>query len=650
MNDSFEPMRRVLVVGLLVACGEHPSLRVEVTHHDDARPVVTRTTITVYESDIVSCEKVEFGDLSEAELTAIEVDQIAVGPGEPADELTMSREGTKVIVARGFDESGVLIAADCAEKGTVGEGDVLQIGPTNLAASVSVNGIGLDDADPFGIFVTVTDPFVRSLDSRVVSWRVHGSDGAQPIDETDLLPPVDSAWVPAGPPCTNASGVARVHPVPPSTIGGFATAVRTSWSTEPPRVFTTFTPINGSGALAMDPVQDGLNTSSRRCASRISGTVHRLVCLEDRGVPTAVDYPVIVVNGGATIVRAGAAEQTFGALPVGERPLHLFSVSRAASTRDVYALTNKGRIVGVFGPSLGADPAIKLAAAEDPGDLTDVTVLPACGTEGPAVLARFELGTGEKLLTLPISETGLLGAGKTFENYLSPSVSAVENLSINATGCLAELQEGGDTIVHQVGVVDVTGRVSGPRNTTTAYFTCASGTCQLPFAVARAGVGFLPADELHPERMVGATFDASGTILSVTVLQPDKARIPRPVELERITAASFPQRVVTGQFDADGLPDLFWDIANPNIATTNFQISYAHPVLGERLSALSGTQQDAFVVDTFVADVTGDGADDLVISSQDKVLNPTKHGVLVIPGQVPIANIPIQRDESCNAP
>ena len=80
---------------MLVACGEHPSLRVEVTHHEDARPVIARTTITVYQSEIASCEKVELGDLSAAELTAIEVDEIAIGEGERSDELTMSREGTK---------------------------------------------------------------------------------------------------------------------------------------------------------------------------------------------------------------------------------------------------------------------------------------------------------------------------------------------------------------------------------------------------------------------------------------------------------------------------------------------------------------------------------------------------------------------------
>ncbi len=649
MNDSFELMRRAWLVCLLVACGEHPSLRVEVTHHPDAKPVVARTTISVYESEVVSCDKVELGDLSDGELTAIEVDQITVAEGERSDELTMSREGTKVIVARGFDEAGALIAAGCAEKGIVGEGDVLPIS-TELAATVSVNGIGLDDADPFGIVVTVTDPFVRSLDARVVSWRVHGSDGAEPLDATDVLVDSESAWVPAGPPCTNGNGVVRVHPVPPSTIGGFATAVRTSWSTEPPRVFSTFTPINANGVLVMKPVRDGTNLSLRRCAARIqkptSGpSIHRLVCLQDLlGTPTAIDYAIDVANGGATFDPQGSVD--FPLLPPGETPIDVFSITRGEE-HDVYAITTRGRVIGLFGAP-AADPTAKLGAGSA---VTDVAVLPACGTSNAALLVRVETTGSKSLQTLAVSPTGALGAGEQLEPYPSPTATGVEQIGINSTGCLAELQVNGDPIVRQVGVVDITGRnVAGsPRNATTAHFDCESGMCSLPFAVPRAGVGFLPADALQHERMVGATFDASGTILSVTVLQPDKDRNPRLVELERITAASFPQHVVSGQFDADGFPDLFWDIANLNNTTTNFQLSYAHQVLGDRLSALSGTQ-DVIVVDTFVADVTGDGKDDVVIMSQDALLDPKLFAVLVIPGQAPIPPFNIPRDDECAQP
>ncbi len=613
--------------------------------------MVARTTITVYQSEIASCEKVELGDLSAAELTAIEVDEIAVGEGEDSDELTMSREGTKVIVVRGFDDNGILIAADCAEKGTVGEGDVLEIGPTKLAASVSVAGIGIDQQDPFGIAVTVTDPFVRSLPDRTVSWRVHGSAGALPLVAEDVLPAIESAWDPVEPPCTNNNGVARIHPVPPSTIGGFATAVRTSWSTEPPRVFTTFTPVNGAGALdTFKPVQDGSNLSQRRCASRIDKVgnqpLHRLVCLQDiAGAPTAIDYEIEVALGGASFTERQTVD--FPALPSGEKPIGVFSIDRG-DVRDVYAITTRARIIGLFDPSVAADPTAHILPIGS--SVTDVAVMPVCGNNPAALLVRVETATEKALHTLAVSATGTLGAGEQLVPYSSDPVTTTELIGINATGCIAELQVNGDTIVRQVGVVDVTGRnmLGMPRNSTTAFFDCDTGRCSLPLAVPRAGVGFLPPNGGDPNRMVGATFDASGTVLGVVVLQTDNQRNPRFVELERITAASFPQHVVAGQFDADGIPDLFWDIVNVNNTRTNFQLSYAHPVLGQRLSAISATQ-DSIVIDTFVADADGDGKDDLVISSQDAFLNPQAFSVLVIPGQAPIQPLNLQKDDACRA-
>lgn len=641
MSVRFESMKRLLVTIAALgpaACAEHPSLRVDVVHPDDV--TVATTTISVYESPLFSCEGVEFGDLSDNALAAAEVDQITVGAGLPADGLTMSRVDRKVIVARGYAQGGAYVSAGCEEKGVVGDNDKLTI-KTELTASVSVNGIGLDDADPFGIVVTVVDPLVRSLADRIVSWRVHGADGATPFVNTNLTTGDDSDWVPAKPACSNDSGIVRVHPTPPATIGGFATTVRTSWSTEPPRTFSTFTPVDDSGREAITPIAN----SQRWCASRVSGNLRRLVCLiDDAGTPTAVDYIVTAADGGAQLAEGN--RQPFGALPGGETVIGLFSIDRSALVRDVYALTSKARVIGAFGPSIASDLQPKLLL----GEATDVAVLPACGATPPALLVLVQGAAARELRTLAVDPVKPLGTGASLIPYASPAVGLTEGLSINRTGCLAELKANNETIVHQVGVIDLTGRTApGARNITAAFFDCASmtGTCSVPIVVPRAGVGFLPADDQHAERMVGTTFDASGTVLSVSVLQPDKNNVPRLVELERITAASFPLHVVAGQFDGDGRPDLFWDIPNINNGTSNFQLAYAHQVDGQRLSALSSTQQDLIVVDTVVADVTGDGLDDLVITSQDRVLSPTLHEVRVIPGQVPIKIFTPTSDPPC---
>ena len=54
--------------------------------------------------------------------------------------------------------------------------------------------------------------------------------------------------------------------------------------------------------------------------------------------------------------------------------------------------------------------------------------------------------------------------------------------------------------------------------------------------------------------------------------------VARLVELERITAASFPAHLAAGNFDRDGRPDLFWDIPNVNGGTSNFQLAYDNQV------------------------------------------------------------------------
>ncbi len=622
----------------LGACGEHPSLRVEVVHPDDID--VATTTITVYQSDLFSCAKIELGDLSDDQLLAAEVDQITIGDGLAADDLTMSRVDPKVIVARGYDADGAYVSAGCAEKGVVSEGDSLVI-ETELTAHVSVNGIGLDTADPFGLAVTVTDPLVRSLPDRVVSWRVHGPAGAMPLDLTNITLGNDSDWEPTQPACTNENGQVRLHPMPPSTVGGFATSVRTSWSAEPPRTFTTFTPVDASGTISIDAIPG----TKRWCAARISGATRRLDCVQNvAGEIRAFEYTVTMQGGGATIVESD--QQAFSGLGATENVIGVFSVERDATTRDVYAITNRGRPIGLFGPKVPA-ANVKLS---DTNPVIDVGVLPACGGKPAGLLLVVSTLQAREVLELAIDPVQPLGQDPTLTPFFSTAPG--DGVEVNNTGCVAELSAGA-TVLHQVGVIDISGRIApNPRNATVAAFECgASPTgCVIPMPIARAGVGFLAADDLQPARIAIPTFDVSGAVLAIGVLQSDAQGKLRAVELERTSAASFPLHVVSGQFDADGRPDLFWDILAGNVAVSNFQLSYAHQVDNQRLSALSTAQPDLAVVDTFVADVTGDGLDDLVITADNKLLNPDEHSVRVIPGQVPIANFMPVIDPPCGSP
>jgi hypothetical protein len=390
-----------------------------------------------------------------------------------------------------------------------------------------------------------------------------------------------------------------------------------------------------------------------------------MVCLENRGGPrpVAVDYAVTVANGGSMFTEVDTNSFSTITFLSQEQPIQVFSVVRDVTTRerDAYVLTNRGRVINVFTPSVTSPETAKLLIGSEL--ISEAQVMQSCGTSGPTLLVRVQdptppVGAGfQEMKTMSADGDGLL----TSYHSLKLPLAGPEKLAINNTGCVAELRPDEDPILRQVGVVDVTFRNSmlETRSSTAAHFSCdvqPSRECTAQFAVPRVGVGFLAADDptsdenadpqKRPERMVSATFDASGTVLSVTVLQPGNDG-PRPVEVERVTSAAFPSHLVSGQFDGDGQADLFWDIQNNISSSTNFQLAYGRKVGTARLSALSATQQDMIVIDTEVADVTDDGVEDLIIMSADSLVLPSVFQVRVIPAQAPIKDPGFAADKKC---
>src|SRR5688500_9803100 len=108
-------MRRVACVLLwlaLSACGEDPSLRVKV---DVEGPPMHRFVVSVYESPSITCEQIEYAVLDEAQLDALLVDEITITGGATEGSLdNLSRTDHKLIVARGYSETGELLEGGCA--------------------------------------------------------------------------------------------------------------------------------------------------------------------------------------------------------------------------------------------------------------------------------------------------------------------------------------------------------------------------------------------------------------------------------------------------------------------------------------------------------------------------------------------------------
>jgi hypothetical protein len=623
------------VVLAAAACGDHLSLRVEVHHPADA--AVARTVVSIYESSTTTCAQIEYGDLTAAQLAALLVAEQALGadPGGALDGI--SRLDRKLVVARGFAADGRLVTAGCAQQDAITGRDVARV-DTDFAATLSVGAV--DPAQP-GLPLTLTDADGRALARHPVTWRVYGPDGAAAGDTgAALAPGPDGSWELAAPACTGDGGVARVHPVPPSTVGGYAIALRPSWPAQPGTLLTSLTKVDPTLTEAL-PKPGVL----RPCAIRVAGATRRLVCLQLSavgGLPIAREYEVTVQSGNARLTaRATAA--------VDAKAIGLVSVERGAAVRDVYAITTDAQVLGVFGPSVAPDPSPHLAA----GAVADAALLPACEVGQAAQLVlRVDTATDKRLQAMP-------PLGGAITDYHGVATEAALELDLRGTGCVTELvRTGGAPRRRQAAIVDVTQRLlTGLRPTSSAVFECDlpdPTRCRVSLPVAEAGAGLsappraaAPAAPEEEPRLTGMFFDASGVVMSSWVLLPVATGEFLLVERERVPSASIPRIVVSGQFDGDGLADMFWDLPSLNQQTSNLQVTYGRRIGAQRLSAISG-QQPIQVADVLTGDLTGDGIDEIVLVGRQRRDDQTiAEGVIVVPMDVPIPSSDPGFDRPC---
>ncbi|MGE0871570.1 MAG: hypothetical protein AB7P03_23625 [Kofleriaceae bacterium] len=621
-------MRAALLVLGAAACGDSLSLHVTVDHPEGV-PVAS-TIVSVYESGTLHCEQIEYGDLADDELdAALVAEQTIDAQGESSGSLDpLSRTETKLIVARGFDATGTPVTAGCIEKTVIAGDDTVTITTVRTA----VASLGVFDQmgpDPLGLTVTLTDTAGNSLPANRVSWRVYAPVGAAASSSPSMLTTGDAEWQLAAPTCTNGNGVARLHPVPPSTISGFAIQVRPSWPVALPPLLTTFTKIETT-PYPMAPVNVVPSVKAAHpCAIRVAGSTQRLVCIEDLGASiVARDYQVTVAAGSASLQQVGNDQA------LDPDAFTVYSVLHG-NNRDVYALTKSARVIGLFNPSV--PPASNMQYLSTP-TATEATLIPACAADHqPRLLIRVEGVPRELRVMDPLGSTPI--------DYHNVSTDTAQPLSVRATGCLTELDPGGVARIRQAAIVDIS--MSTTRSVMRAYFECdaaISSKCHVDLPFPGTGAAFTLGSE---PRIAGVFLDASGVVISQWVALPDPTNDYRLVERDRVAAASVPSHIVYGQLDGDTLADGFWDIASLDRRSSTLQVSYARMIGTQPLSALSGRQSIA-VDDIVVGDVTGDGKDDLVlVGSTTNDVGTRIDGVVVIPAQV-AADLPAQNaDAAC---
>lgn len=621
MGDTIFAMRSCAVAALLVACSSDPVLHVTVTHPTGLD--VASTTVSVYESKKLSCQDIEYGDVDASTLQgALVASETVDAQGTTGALSGLSRTDPKLVVARGYDGTGALVAAGCAEQDVV-SGDATLAIATEATAIVSyalLDPTGTNDI--YGIATTVTDVSGKELDGRQVWWRVYGPAGTAPASATGVTTISDGVWQPTQPVCTT-KGLASIHPVPPGLIGGFAIELRVAWSVDPPQLFSSFTKIDPTLTALAPP------TGATKFCTRHVAASPTLACLDNPTGTQLVAFDFSVGESAGTTTLSPKASTPVQSVPADT--IALYGVDNGAR-RDVFAATQHCAVAGVFGSTpKDTTMACPLVTADD------ILYVPACGASPAKLLFHISAGMDK------IRSVDPLGGSQV---DIDPGYRGLETQAkFNSAGCVTQLDPAGGTSTSKQVIVLDFAKTDGTNPSTRALYDCTTSCQSLDLPLPQAAAGFTGGSE---SRIVVTTVDATGVVLSQDVLLPDPGgAADHLVERSRQPAASIPISLAIGNFDADNGVDLLWDIVTRR--GTSFQIAYARTVDAQPLSALSPPV--GLLVDTIeVGDLTGDGHDDIAIVGQTLSTTMPAHGVAVIPTQVPPVAVTLVSDSKTCAP
>jgi hypothetical protein len=600
---------------MLCACGDDIALRVAVEHPAGSNVVLT--TVTVYESAIVSCIDISFGRIGANELDALEVTRQSIASdGTEIGELTgISRVDHKIIVARGFDGEGAWITAGCAEHDVVDERTKITIAtvPTVTASPV----LDTNTSDPFLAILAISDSRGRAVTDRAVAWSVYGPAGSKPQSMTNVAMPSDGVWEPTKATCTGPNGAARVHPPPPNVIGGYAVQLTAQWAIDLPALYSRFVASFGDRMLSPP------NQSKKYCAIRKKGPVARVVCLDGN---FARDFEVMVSGGTVSLVQRDMT-------PIGAEAMNVVAVHNG-NDRDVYMMSTRGILFPLFGAAMPDNSAAP--CSDGSCQVDDVLAVPPCGSIAGKLLVKVRGGGAGQIKQLSSRGGGM-------QDFPLGMIAPTNVVQLDNGGCVTRVDPtGGPPTLRQV----VTYHVGGLNalselviGTTRAVYNCAGASCMANELFPGAGAAFTDGDE---PRMLATFVDASGVVIAEVVLAPDDANRDLFIERSRSPAAGIPDRMVVGQYDADSQLDLFWNISARRGAT--FEVAYAREVAGQRLEALSPAQPiTVTALDSL--DLTGDGFDDVMVIG-DRIAS-VGAGVIVIPANAPAPPLSVPSDSTC---
>lgn len=620
MSDTLTRMRArgavVTLAALLAGCGDDISLRIAVEHPTTS--AVALTKVSVYESPNLRCQDIATARVSADDIeTALVAEESTSASGERTGSLSdLSRVDHKVIVARGYDVNGEWITAGCSEQDAVDETTTITIKTKETVTTATV--LDNDPADPFLTIIAATDITGRGIANRGVGWTVYGPAGSMPSDASNTTSLGDAMWEPNHSSCTEVSGAASLHPMPPAVVGGYSVQLRAEWAVTLPALYSRFV-ASFAGKTVTPPTG-----STKYCALRRAGTTARLVCLDNN---VARDFELTITGGQVNLVQRDMTA-------IGAEAMNLVSIPTAAGNRDVYVVTTRGLLQPLFGAPAADNTAAP--CADGTCEIDDVLVAPACGAALPGKLLMHvrQMGPGQ------LKVMNLRGGGT--QDFPTGTIMSTFVVELDNAGCVTRADaNGGAPTMRQVVTYHV-----GTKNalnelveiSTRAAYNCSSGNCMTNELFPGAGVTFTSGTE---SRMLVTRVDASGVVVTEVVMAPDNAMRDLFVERARMPAAGVPDRIVVGQFDGDSDTDTLWNIGNRRGAS--FEVAYARSIGLDRLEALSAVQPIG-VTALDAMDLSGDGHDDVMIVGE---FAGGSSGVVVLPMYAPASIAPIPVDAPC---
>jgi hypothetical protein len=563
----------LLLIAVVCACSGDPTLDLAV-HHPNGYGV-TQTVVTVYFGGDISCDAIEYGDRTFAELAAITVDEVDVTGG---GRIEVDRLGGKSLVARGFDAQHRFVTAGCKDLGEIAGTTKVEI-DTQPTAVVAIDPAQPDR--PFGerpILVTMSDTNGTALDG-MISWQLSGPAGAP--------------QQPASAGMMTKTGELQFRVSDLGVPGPEGLRIRAPWATAPLPLVTAFDLTSAPSISLAGAVSAGLHPS---CDVRgHAGKPPTLVCLTQADVGGHRDAVEIAWSGTAYTSTAKSLPATIK---------NQFAVvvdhdsGPGVPDDSVYVIsadpTGSGNWYKLDAPGTGTTVVF-------PSALQNVVYVPSCQQAGS--IAAVGVTTGSALTSSALLEK---------EQFYTPAgfaLSAVNDGEAFSGGCVVDV----DGNEHQ-GVV-----TTGPSGDPTLYLVADKNLNTQPNPIPTSklsGTGFVSVTSQGAveKRFAGTRLQATGTVVFEAVLAHDGNSF-KLVERTELDTAAPPTKILGGKLDQDGDTDLMWDMS-AGARRRVFQVSLAEQVSGAPLTAMTSGPAGVTAtteMDFAIGDFNGDGVDEMVL-------------------------------------